>query len=153
MALAERVLLEPRCLCTCTEDISLPGALTLQLGTPHHRRTLCKLVWKLEVGGYNLRFTELTNRNTEIDRNVREAKDYTELLPKELQGSPPVLEPRIVPDPDNEDYGMELGEASTVWCMVEGKWCLGTVIGGRKRKVVVQVDDAEHDFDPKDLNG
>jgi hypothetical protein len=30
--------------------------------------TLCKLIWKTDVSGYNLRFTELANRNTEIDR-------------------------------------------------------------------------------------
>ena len=113
--------------------------------------TLCKLIWKLEVGGYTLRFTELTNRNTEIDRNVRDAKDYSELLPSDLRDDPPLLEPRVVPDPDNEELGMELGESATVWCQVEGKWCLGTVVGTRKRKVVVQVDEAEHDFEPKDL--
>ena len=44
--------------------------------------TLCKLIWKLEVGGYNLRFTELTNRNTEIDRCVRDATDFIQLLPE-----------------------------------------------------------------------
>ena len=37
--------------------------------------TLCKLIWKLEVGGYNLKFTEITNRNTEIDRWVRDGND------------------------------------------------------------------------------
>ena len=53
--------------------------------------TLIKLIWKLEVSGYNLRFTEILNRNTEIDRLVREASDYTALLPKDLQGEPPKL--------------------------------------------------------------
>ena len=32
------------------------------------------VIWKLEVGGYNLKFTEITNRNTEIDRCVRDAR-------------------------------------------------------------------------------
>lgn len=203
--------------------------------------TLCKLLWKLEVGGFTLKFTELTNRNVEIDRLVREDKEYTELLPLELRDDPPKLVPRIVPDPDNEDLGLELGEAATVWCQVrdarraaecaqsaaschvampaavtfatrsdsrctrvdlccqrhsarpasltdtrrhghhwlsagrlpsaaayhpsanachrvpplllqvEGKWCLGTVVGMRKRKVVVSVDEAEYDFEPKEL--
>ena len=81
--------------------------------------TLCKLIWKLEVGGYNLKFTELTNRNTEIDRCVRDGTDYFEHLPRELQATPPQLLPRIVPDPDNEDLGMELGgEGQMVWCQV-----------------------------------
>ena len=81
--------------------------------------TLCKLLWKLETAGYNLRFTELTNRNTEIDRCVRDGTDYVPHLPKELREEPPVLEPRIVPDPDNEDLGMELGgEGQMVWCQV-----------------------------------
>ena len=51
--------------------------------------TLCKLIWKLEVSGFTLRFTELTNRNTEIDRCIRENKDYLALLPKEMQANPP----------------------------------------------------------------
>lgn len=113
--------------------------------------TLCKLLLMLEVGGYTLRFTELTNRNKEIDRLVREDKNYTELLPRELRVSPPHLEPRIVPDPDNEDLGLEFSEAATVWCQVERKWSLGTIVGTRKRKAVVSVDGMEHDFEPKDL--
>ncbi len=114
--------------------------------------TLCKLIWKLDTPGYNLRFTELTNRNTEIDRCVRDAADFTELLPEELRGSPPELEPRVVPDPDNEELGMELGgEGQMVWCQVEGKWSLGTVVGSRKRKVVVMVEEEEHDFEPSSL--
>ena len=56
--------------------------------------TLCKIIWKLETAGYNLRFTELTNRNTEIDRCVRDAVDYLEHLPKELRDDPPILLPR-----------------------------------------------------------
>ena len=36
--------------------------------------TLTKLLWKLEVSGYNLRFTEILNRNTEIDRLVRDGR-------------------------------------------------------------------------------
>ena len=49
--------------------------------------TLCKLIWKLEVAGYNLKFTELTNRNTEIDRCVRDAADYVPLLPEAMQAT------------------------------------------------------------------
>ena len=113
--------------------------------------TLCKIIWKLEVGGFNLRFTELTNRNTEIDRNVRDGKDFVELLPDDLRAHPPALEPRVVPDPDNEDFGVELGESATVWCQVEGKWSLGEIIGHRKRKVVVRVEETEVDFEAKEL--
>ena len=108
-----------------------------------------------QVGGYNLRFTELTNRNTEIDRCVRDGNEYLELLPKELRAEPPLLLPREVPDPDNEELGMELGgEGQMVWCQVggtTGTWALGTVVGTRKRKVVVLVEKVEHDFDAKDL--
>ena len=32
--------------------------------------TLCKLVWDPEISGYNLKFTEMLNRNSEIDRCV-----------------------------------------------------------------------------------
>ena len=39
--------------------------------------TLCKLIWKLEVGGYNLKFTEMLNRNSEIDRAVRDGRRYS----------------------------------------------------------------------------
>lgn len=50
---------------------------------------------------------------------------------------------------------MELGgEGQMVWCQVggsTGKWCLGTVVGTRKRKVVVSVEKTDHDFDPKEL--
>lgn len=52
--------------------------------------TLCRLMWKLEVTGYNLKFTEISNRNTEIDRCVRDATDYVHLLPEELRANPPV---------------------------------------------------------------
>ena len=97
-----------------------------------------------QVGGYNLRFTELTNRNTEIDRCVRDGNEYIELLPKELRAEPPLLLPREVPDPDNEELGMELGgEGQMVWCQVggtSGTWALGTVVGTRKRKMVVLVE-------------
>ena len=56
-----------------------------------------------------------------------------------------------MPDPDNEDLGLEFSEAATVWCQVERKWSLGTIVGTRKRKAVVSVDGMEHDFEPKDL--
>ena len=128
------------------DDDACPSPGLLRLG-----RTLCKILWKLETSGYNLRFTELTNRNTEIDRCVRDGAPYLEHLPKELQAEPPVLQPRIVPDPDNEDLGMELGgEGQVVWCQVEGRWYIGTVIGTKKRKVVVSVNDLgeDHDFEP-----
>jgi hypothetical protein len=114
--------------------------------------TLCKLIWKLEVSGYALRFTELTNRNTEIDRCVRDKADFSSHLPEDLMADPPKLLPRVVPDPDNEDLGMSVGgEGQSVWCQVEGKWCLGVVAGSRKRKIVVAVEGEEHDFEPKEL--
>ena len=47
--------------------------------------TLLKLIWKLDVAGYTLKFTEMTNRNCEIDRCVREGKDFTHLLTDELR--------------------------------------------------------------------
>ena len=143
--------------------------------------TLCKLVWNTEVSGYNLRFSELALRNSEIDRRavsmyfaldhtapvkwragpspsvfvrrpsqslhpprprtlpglgplppspphlfhpvpyraVRDGKPFDAMLPKDLD--PPQLVPRIVPDPDDEEYGLEVGEAGhMVWCQIAG---------------------------------
>ena len=114
--------------------------------------TLMRITWKLEVSGYNLRFTELSNRNTEIDRCVRDATDYIQLLPQELRESPPELLPRIVPDPDNEELGMTIGgDGQMVWCQVEGRWCLGRIVGTKKRRIVVSVENANHDFEPAAL--
>ena len=39
--------------------------------------TLCKLVWNPEVSGYNLRFSELALRNSEIDRRGGAQKSST----------------------------------------------------------------------------
>ena len=114
--------------------------------------TLCKLVWKIEVGGYTLRFTELTNRNTEIDRCLRENRDYIEHLPREIRGSPPTLTLRVVPDPDDDDFGLEVGGAGQmVWCHVEGRWELGRVEGRRKRKLVVLIEEEEYEIELKDI--
>ena len=114
--------------------------------------TLCKLVWDPEVSGYNLKFTELMNRNAEIDRAVREGKPFDQFLPKGT--TPPDLKPRIVPDPDEDEYGLELGEDDPmVWCQIAGRWELGKVEGrrgvGQRRKLVVTVEDVEHEIDPK----
>ena len=60
--------------------------------------------------------------------------------------------PRVVPDPDDEEFGMEVGEAgSMVWCQVAGRWELGAVAGSRKRKLIVTVDGDEHACDAKDV--
>ena len=42
-------------------------------------------------------------------RAVREGKPFDAMLPKGLE--PPQLVARIVPDPDDEEYGLEVGEA------------------------------------------
>ena len=114
--------------------------------------TLCTILWKLEVGGMNLRFTELTNRNTEIDRCVRDASEYVQLLPIDMRADPPKLEMRVVPDPDNEDLGMELGgEGQEVWCKVSDEWFLGTIVGKKKRKKIVAVKGENHEFEEAEL--
>jgi len=114
--------------------------------------TLCSLIWKCEVGGFTLKFTELTNRNTEIDRCVREDKEWVHLLPLELRDAPPELTIRDVPDPSDEDFGLEFGdEGQMVWCQVQGVWELGTVAGRHKRKLVVRVQEEEHEFELKEL--
>ena len=46
--------------------------------------TLCKLVWDPEISGYNLKFTEMLNRNSEIDRMVHDGKPFTQFLPKDM---------------------------------------------------------------------
>ena len=58
-------------------------------------------------------------------RAVRDGKPFDAMLPKGLE--PPQLVPRIVPDPDDEEYGLEVGEAGhMVWCQIAGT--LTTVI-------------------------
>ena len=50
---------------------------------------------------------------------MRDGKPFDQFLPAGL--TPPELKPRIVPDPDNEELGMELGGDNTmVWCQVGG---------------------------------
>ena len=60
--------------------------------------TLCKLVWKTDVSGYNLRFSELAIRNGEIDRCAVELRftiDHTKpekwraLAARTPRGAPP----------------------------------------------------------------
>ena len=100
-------------------------------------------MWKTDVSGYNLRFTELANRNTEIDRHgtplselapsiiraprccasarpatharvrpnagaVRDGKDFLSYLPPDKRDNPPELVARVVPDPDEDEYGLEV---------------------------------------------
>ena len=65
--------------------------------------TLCKLIWDPEVKGYNLKFTELLNRNSEIEHALKEGKDHLKFLPENLRENPPALVPRIVPDPDEDE--------------------------------------------------
>ena len=43
--------------------------------------TLCKLVWDPEISGYNLKFTEMLNRNSEIDRCVTHIRLIPSLAP------------------------------------------------------------------------
>ena len=85
---------------------------------------------------------------------MRDGVPYIDHLPEELRADPPVLNPRIVPDPDNEELGMELGgEGQVVWCQVDGKWYMAGTVIGKKRKVVVTVNDLneDHEFPPGDL--
>eukprot|EP00965_Chrysotila_dentata_P146436 4835213-Pleurochrysis_carterae.AAC.1 len=92
------------------------------------------------------------NRNTEIDRSVREGRDYTKLLPIEARACPPVLEPRVVPNLDDEEFGMEVGEVGQMlWCQSAGRWELGTLIGTRKKKLLVEVEGEEIAFDAKEV--
>ena len=118
--------------------------------------TLCKLAWTPDVAGYNLRFTELSNRNREVDRLVREGKPFALLLPPEFKENPPELVARVVPNPDEDEYGLEVGDATgtMVWCSVGGRWELGRIEGkrgaGQRRKLVVTVEEVEHEIDPKD---
>ena len=116
--------------------------------------TLCKLVWDPEISGYNLKFTEMLNRNSEIDRMVREGKGFEQFLPKGMAA--PELKPRVVPDPDADEYALEVGEDNAmVWCQVGGRWELGKVQGrrgvGTRRKLVVTVEEVEHEIDPKSV--
>ena len=114
--------------------------------------TLLKLIWKVDVGGYTLKFTEMTNRNVEIDRLLREGNDWSQWCPQELRADPPELVVRDVPDPDDEDFGMDCGEVGQmVWCQVAGIWHLGTVAGMKKRKLVVSVEGEDHLFDTKEI--
>ena len=63
--------------------------------------TLLKLIWDPEVRSYNLKFTEMLNRNGEIDRAVHDGKPFDKLVPLGL--TPPDLKPRVVPDPDEDE--------------------------------------------------
>ena len=72
--------------------------------------TLCKIVWDPEIKAYNLKFTEMLNRNGEIDRAVHDGKPFDKLVPLGL--TPPDLKPRVVPDPDEDEYALEIGEDS-----------------------------------------
>lgn len=116
--------------------------------------TLCKLVWDPEISGYNLKFTEMLNRNSEIDRAVRDGKPFEQFLPAGVEA--PKLAPRVVPDPDEDEYALEVGEDSAkVWCQIGGRWELGEVQGrrgvGQRRKLVVRVEETEHEIDPKSV--
>jgi myosin-5 len=116
--------------------------------------TLLKLIWDPEVRAYNLKFTELLNRNCEIDRAVHDGRPFDKLVPLGL--TPPDLKPRVVPDPDEDEYALEVGEDnSKVWCQIAGRWELGEVQGrrgvGHRRKLVVTVEEAEHEIDPKSV--
>ena len=69
---------------------------------------------------------------------------------------PPPLVARVVPDPDADEYALEIGEDNAmVWCQVGGRWELGKVMGrrgvGQRRKLVVSVDETEHEIDPKSV--
>ena len=114
--------------------------------------TLLKLVWDPEVRAYNLKFTEMLNRNCAIDRAVHDGKPFDKLVPLGLP--PPELKPRVVPDPDEDEYALEVGEDNAkVWCQIAGRWELGEVQGrrgvGHRRKLVVTVEGTEHEIDPK----
>ena len=116
--------------------------------------TLCKLVWDPEISGYNLKFTEMLNRNSEIDHAVRNGMAFDKFVPKGTVL--PELKPRVVPDPDEDEYALEVGEDSAkVWCQISGRWELGEVQGrrgvGQRRKLVVVVGEAEHEIDPKSV--
>ncbi len=68
---------------------------------------------------------------------------------------PPPLVARVVPDPDDDEYGLEVGEEGhMVWCQIAGRWELGKVEGkrgqGQRRKLVVTVEEVEHEIDPKE---
>ena len=56
--------------------------------------TLCKLVWKTDVSGYNLRFSELALRNGEIDRCAVELRFMQSITPNQRSGGP---SPRALP--------------------------------------------------------
>ena len=56
--------------------------------------TLCKLVWKTDVSGYNLRFSELALRNGEIDRCAVELRFMQSITPNQRCGGP---SPRALP--------------------------------------------------------
>ena len=86
-------------------------------------------------------------------RAVRDGKPFEQLLPKGME--PPPLVARVVPDPDDDEYGLEVGEEGhMVWCQIAGRWELGKVEGkrgqGQRRKLVVTVEEVEHEIDPKE---
>ena len=94
-----------------------------------------------------------SNRNSEIDRAVRDGKPFDQFLPAGFE--PPALVPRIVPDPDEDEYGLEVGDDnSMVWGQIAGRWELGKVEGkrgtGSRRKLVVTVEGVEHEIGLKE---
>ena len=77
--------------------------------------TLLKLIWKVDVGGYTLKFTEMTNRNVEIDRLLREGNDWSQWCPQELRADLPSWWCATCPTPTTRT----LGWTAARW----GRWC------------------------------
>ena len=47
-----------------------------------------------------------------------------------------------MPDIEDEQFGMEVGEAGAMlWCEAGGRWELGTLLGVRRKKLIVQASD------------
>ena len=61
--------------------------------------TLCKLVWKTDVSGYNLRFSELAIRNGEIDRCAVELRFTQSITPHQRSGGPSPRALHVAPLP------------------------------------------------------
>ena len=52
-----------------------------------------------------------------MHRAVRDGKPFGHFLPKGME--PPPLVARVVPDPDADEYALEIGEDNAmVWCQV-----------------------------------
>mmetsp|Transcript_38803 Transcript_38803/g.124568 ORF Transcript_38803/g.124568 Transcript_38803/m.124568 type:complete len:449 (-) Transcript_38803:193-1539(-) len=119
--------------------------------------TLLTLTWDVNLPAFNLKLTEMINRNNEINRLLLEGKDYRPKLPLEMKDDPPELVERLVPEMGDEEFGMELGGAgTTLWCSVSGRWELGTLKGSQKKgmaaaKLVVEVEGEEHLVEQKDV--